>query len=334
MKNRTMIIAEAGVNHNGDVNIAKKMVEIAASAGADYIKFQTFKTENLVSIKAKLASYQQKNMENAEDSQYAMLKKLEMTTQDFIDLKAHCEDCHIGFLSTPFDSDSIAVLCEIGVPFWKIPSGEINDLPYLEIIAKTNREVVLSTGMSTIEEIQDAIDVIRRHNNKKITLLHCNTEYPTPYADVNLNAIATLRERFGLDVGYSDHTQGIEVSLAAVALGASIIEKHFTLDKTMAGPDHVASLNPVELKNLIDAIRNIEEALGSAEKKPSHSEMKNIAIARKSIVAKEDIMPGDIFSEQNITAKRPGNGISPMLWYTVIGQKAKKPFYRDELIEL
>lgn len=334
MINRTMIIAEAGVNHNGDLNIAKRMVQVAASAGADYIKFQTFKTENLVSVQAKLASYQQKNMRNAEDSQFAMLKKLELTTQNFVDLKTHCEACHIGFLSTPFDLDSIDVLCQIGVPFWKIPSGEINDLPYLEKIAKTNREIVLSTGMSTIDEIQDAIDVIRRHNDRKITLLHCNTEYPTPYEDVNLNAISTLRERFGFDVGYSDHTRGIEVALAAVAMGASIIEKHFTLDKTMSGPDHVASLNPVELKNMIDSIRNIEEALGSLEKKPSQSEMKNIIIARKSIVAKEDIMPGEIFNEQNITAKRPGNGISPMLWYAVIGQKAKKAFNRDEMIEL
>lgn len=326
------IIAEAGVNHNGSFALACKLVDAAKEAGADCIKFQTFKSENLVSRSAKKAEYQK--MTTGDSSQQDMLKKLELSFDEFIQLKNYCEKVGICFLSTPFDFDSIDFLDSINMPFWKVPSGEVTNLPYLLAIAKTGKPIVMSTGMCTLQEIRAAIDVLQANGAKEIKLLHCNTEYPTPFEDVNLKAMQTMRDEFQVEVGYSDHTKGIEVPIAAVSLGATIIEKHFTLDRNMEGPDHKASLEPQELAEMVCCIRNIEKALGSGDKMPSPSEKKNISVARKSIVAKSKIKAGDTLTENNITVKRPGTGISPMKWFEVLGTKAVKDFDEDELIIL
>lgn len=326
------IIAEAGVNHNGSFELACKLVDAAKAAGADCIKFQTFKSENLVSHSAQKAEYQKDT--TGDGSQVDMLKKLELSYDEFLKLKDYCDQAGICFLSTPFDFESIDFLNSIEMPFWKIPSGEITNYPYLVALAKTGKPVVMSTGMCEMKEIEEAIKVLRDNGTKDIKLLHCNTEYPTPFEDVNLNAMETIRKAFGLEVGYSDHTKGIEVPIAAVAMGATVIEKHFTLDRNMEGPDHKASLEPDELAKMVQSIRNIEKALGSGDKTPSQSEKKNIAVARKSIVAKTAIKRGDELTEANITVKRPGNGISPMRWNEVIGTKAVRDFEEDELIEL
>lgn len=326
------IIAEAGVNHNGSFALACKLVDAAKEAGADCIKFQTFKSENLVSRSAKKAEYQKKT--TGDSSQQDMLKKLELSFDEFLNLKNYCEKVDICFLSTPFDFDSIDFLNSIKMPFWKIPSGEVTNLPYLLALAKTGKPVVMSTGMCTLQEIRVAIDVLQANGAKEIKLLHCNTEYPTPFEDVNLKAMQTMRDEFQMEVGYSDHTKGIEVPIAAVALGATIIEKHFTLDRNMEGPDHKASLEPQELAEMVCCIRNIEKALGAGDKTPSPSEKKNISVARKSIVAKTKIKAGEILTEDNITVKRPGTGISPMKWFGVLGTKAVKDFDEDELIIL
>ncbi|MGV6860629.1 MAG: N-acetylneuraminate synthase [Putridiphycobacter sp.] len=331
---KTLIIAEAGVNHNGDIEMAKKLILAAADAGVDYVKFQTFKAENLVSKSAKKADYQEKNTGN-NDSQFKMLKKLELTDADHVELIAFCQKNNINFLSTAFDFDSIDFLKD-KLDFYKIPSGEITNLPYLEKVAALNLNIIMSTGMANMEEIKQAMNVLTKNGVKKdqITILHCNTEYPTPMEDVHLKAMQTIEKEFNIKVGYSDHTLGIEVPIAAVAMGAKVIEKHFTLDRNLEGPDHKASLEPNELKLMVNAIRNIEKALGQPIKKPSKSEIKNIPIARKSIVAKDFIKKGDLLSEQNITVKRPGNGISPMKWHEILGSKAKYDFQPDELIKI
>lgn len=327
------IIAEAGVNHNGDLQLAKKMVKEAKKAGADYIKFQTFIPKNLVSKTAEKAKYQKKTTGDS-GTQLQMLQKLTLSNADFVEIKKCCIEENIGFISTPFDLESIIFLESFNMDFWKIPSGEITNLPYLEAIAKTRRKVIMSTGMCDMKEIQDAISVLEKNGSPEIILLHCNTQYPTPYRDVNLKAMTTISDVTGKKVGYSDHTLGIEIPIAAVALGAIVIEKHFTLNKNMNGPDHQASLDPSELCEMISAIRHIEEALGHEEKKPSLSEIDNKIVVRKSIVAKCDIKEGEILSENNLTTKRPGNGISPMLWYNVIGKRAIKNFMEDEMIVL
>ncbi len=331
--NKTLIIAEAGVNHNGDIETAKKLIKAAKEAGADIIKFQTAKLDSLVSKNAEMADYQKENTGKRE-SQKEMLSRLLLPFESFIELKNYCQKVGIEFLSTPFDIESLKFLSGLKMKFWKIPSGEITNYPYLVEIAKTGMPVILSTGMSEIVEIDAALKVLKGNGTTDITLLHCNTQYPTPYCDVNLKAINILKERYGVKVGYSDHTNGIEVPIAAVALGAEVIEKHFTLDKKMEGPDHKASLEPFELKLMIDSIRNIEQALGSQEKIVTESEKANRAIARKSIVAKINIRKGEVFSADNITTKRPGNGISPMEWNNVIGSEALKDFSEDELIEV
>lgn len=332
-----IIIAEAGVNHNGSTENAFRLVDAAAEAGADYIKFQTFKAEKAVSISAKKANYQIQNSQNSGESQLQMLKKLELTQEQHEQIIDYCKKRNIKFFSTAFDLDSLEYLASIGLDIVKIPSGEITNLPYLRKAASLFSKVILSTGMATIAEIKDAMEVFTHSgiNKENITILHCNTEYPTPMKDVNLKAMLHIQEVLGTKVGYSDHTLGIEVPIAAVALGAGVIEKHFTLDKTMEGPDHKASLDPKELKAMVEAIRNIEKALsGSGYKEVSLSESKNREIARKSIVAKTNIKKGEAFSEQNLTVKRPGNGVNPMLWDNVLGKKAKRDFKEDELIEL
>lgn len=327
------IIAEAGVNHNGSLELAKKLVDAAKEAGADCVKFQTYITKNIVSKNAVKAEYQ-KQQTKAEESQHDMLKRLELSFDDFIELNTYCKRKDIEFMSTAFDFDSIDFLKRLEMRNWKIPSGDITNLPYLLKIAKLKAPVILSTGMSTMEDIASAIKTLKDNGSGDLTVLHCTTEYPTPYNEVNLMAMNTIKEKFGVRVGYSDHTKGIEVPIAAVALGATIIEKHFTLSKDMEGPDHKASLEPNELKAMIDSIRHIEVALGSGNKQPTESEMKNMNVARKSIIALKDIKVGEIFSEDNITVKRPGNGISPMKWFDVIGKTATKDFKEDELIEL
>ena len=331
--NKVFIIAEAGVNHNGDINLAKKLIDVAANAGVDAVKFQTFKTELCVSKNAKKASYQEENT-GKEESQFEMIKKLELDENTHKELIAYCKEKNITFLSTPFDSDSIKLLDELGLSPFKIPSGEITNLPYLRQIGGFNKKIILSTGMANLGEVEAAIDVLVKSGTKRenISLLHANTQYPTPMEDVNLRAMITLKNAFGLEVGYSDHTLGIEVDIAAAAMGAKIIEKHFTLDKNMPGPDHKASLEPDELAAMVGAIRNIELALGDGLKHFSKSESENIKIARKSIVAKCDIKKGEIFSEQNICVKRPGDGINPMRWDEVIGQISQKDYKQDELI--
>lgn len=334
---KVLIIAEAGVNHNGSLENAFKLIDTAVDAGVDYVKFQTFKSENLVSKSAKKADYQIQNTGNSIDSQYEMLKKLELSHENHELLIDYCKQKNIQFFSTAFDLDSLAYLKEIGLDLVKIPSGEITNLPYLRKAAQLFNKVILSTGMCTMEDIEAAINVFLAENISKenITVLHCNTEYPTPMNDVNLKAMLSIQQEFGTDIGYSDHTLGIEVSVAAVALGASVIEKHFTLDNKMEGPDHAASLEPYQLKEMVKAIRNIEQAIsGDGIKKPSASEMKNIEIARKSIVASAQILKGEVFTEENLTIKRPGTGISPMKWDEVIGKKATKDYSTDDLIEI
>lgn len=333
--NHTIIIAEAGVNHNGSMRMAKELVDAARSCGVDYVKFQTFKAEKIANKFAAQAEYQQQNLRK-KTSQVDMLRQLELTFDDFKNLKKYCDDSGVKFLSTPFDFDSIGFLAGLGMDFMKIPSGEITNLPYLRMAAKAGMPVIMSTGMCRMDEIEKAVDVLYTGGltTDKITLLHCNTEYPTPMADVNLRAMETLRSAFGTKVGYSDHTKGIEVPIAAVALGADMIEKHFTLDRTLPGPDHVASLEPDQLRQMVESIRNIETALGRADKCVSDSERKNIAVARKSIVAAKDIRKGEILTEENLTVKRPGTGMSPMTWDSVVGTKAIRNFKEDELIEI
>ena len=332
--NKTLIIAEAGVNHNGSIDMAKQLIDAAAVAGVDYVKFQTFKAEKLVTKDAKQAEYQQRNA--AEDSQYAMLKKLELTPRQHEELVAYCQQKGVRFLSTAFDLESIEYLHSLNLGLWKIPSGEITNYPYLKKIAQYGEPVIMSTGMCSMDDVELALNVLLKNGltKEQISLLHCNTEYPTPMRDVNLKAMLQLRDNFGVKVGYSDHTKGIEVPIAAVALGAEVIEKHFTLDRTLPGPDHKASLEPNELKTMVDAIRNIEQALGDGQKHVSASEEKNMAIARKSIVAAKDIKKGEFLTEGNLTTKRPGSGISPMRWEKVIGTKAVRDFAEDELIEI
>lgn len=325
---KTFIIAEAGVNHNGSIELAKDLIDAAVDARADAVKFQTFITENEISKFAQKAEYQKETTGN-EESQFEMVKKLELPYEDFEELQKYCNKKGIIFLSTPFEIQSAEFLNSIDIPIFKIPSGEITNSPYLRKLNSFKKPVILSTGMSTMDEIKDAIKILK---DCRISLLHCTTEYPCPFEDVNLKAIQTMRDKFNLEVGYSDHTIGIEVAIAAVAMGATIIEKHFTLDKNLEGPDHKASLEPQELKQMVDAIRNIEKAFGSGEKTPSKSEIKNIEIARKSIVAKQDIKKGEVFTEDNITTKRPATGINPMKWDEVIGTKAKKDYISDELI--
>ena len=329
-KEPVIIIAEAGVNHNGSIENAFKLIEAAKAAGADYVKFQTFKTELCISKEAPLAEYQKKTSEKVE-TQFELVKKLELSEDTHYKLIEKCKECGIKFLSTGFDLPSLNFLNELGMDFFKVPSGEITNLPYLREIAKFKKNIVLSTGMTEMQEIKDALEVFK---GLKVTVLHCNTEYPTPMSDVNLKAMLTIGSELNVPIGYSDHTLGIEVPVAAVALGARVIEKHFTLDKNMVGPDHKASLEPQELKDMVTSIRNIEKALGSDIKTASPSESKNKAVARKSIVASVSIKAGEVFSEKNITAKRPGTGISPMKWDSVIGKKAKRDFAEDELVEI
>lgn len=337
MTKHVTIIAEAGVNHNGSIEIAKKLVDKAVEAGVDIIKFQTFKAERLVSKSAKQAEYQKKNIgSKADDSQYNMLKKLELSEQDHQELMAYCEQKGIRFFSTAFDLESIDYLHSLNLGLWKIPSGEITNYPYIKKIAQFHEPVILSTGMCEMDDISGAMNVLLNNGVRRnqITILHCNTEYPTPYEDVNLLAMQQIKEDFQVEVGYSDHTKGIVVPIAAVALGARVIEKHFTLDRNMEGPDHKASLEPDELKAMVSAIRNIEKALGSGKKTVSDSERKNIAIARKSIVAACPIKKGDILTEHNLTVKRPGTGISPMRWEEIVGTIAIKDFSEEDLIEI
>lgn len=331
--NKVFIIAEAGVNHNGDISLAKQLVDVAVSAGADAVKFQTFKAEKLVCKNAEKAAYQKETTNQAE-SQLEMLKKLELSEEMHDQLIDYCKKKGILFLSTPFDVDSVDYLIELGIEIIKIPSGEITNYPYLRKIAQTGKKVILSTGMSSLKEVREAVEVLKEYGNKDIAVLHCNTEYPTPFTDVNLKAMLTMRDELGVKVGYSDHTMGIEIPIAAVAMGAQIIEKHFTLDKTMDGPDHKASLEPHELKAMINAIRNVENALGTGVKEPSESEQRNIGIVRKSIVAKYAIKKGEVFSEENLVTKRPGTGVSPMKWNEIIGTVAGKDYKEDDLIEL
>lgn len=330
---KVYIIAEAGDNHNGDFNTALKLVDVAKRAGADCVKFQTFVTEEIISKYAEMAEYQKKNT-GKEESQFEMVKRLELSFDEFRKIKEYCDRVGIQFLSTPFDLKSVDFLNELGVPFFKIPSGEITNYPYLIKIAHTGKPVVMSTGMCEPDEILAAINVLEKNGSGEITLLHCNTEYPTPLKDVNLYAMRTMKKMFGKKVGYSDHTKGIEVPVAAVALGACVIEKHFTLDKNMPGPDHKASLEPDELGRMVKNIRNIEIALGDGVKRVSESERKNIAIARKSIVARRNIQEGEILTEENLAVKRPGTGINPMQWMKVLGTRAVRDFKEDELIEI
>jgi N,N'-diacetyllegionaminate synthase len=327
------IIAEAGVNHNGSIKLAKRLIDAAVDSGANAVKFQTFKAENLVSKNAIKAEYQKKTTD-ALESQFDMLKKLELDIDMHKNLISYCQEKGIMFLSTPFDHDSIEMLNELGLQIFKIPSGEITNLPYLRRIGSLGKQVILSTGMSTLKEVGDALNILIDAGTLKqnITVLHANTMYPTPMEDVHLNAMLTMQKEFGVAVGYSDHTQGIEVDIAAVAMGAICIEKHFTLDKSMEGPDHKASLEPKELKKMVLSIRNIEKALGYSVKKPSPSESVNLDIARKSIVAKQYIKKGDLLNDNNITIKRPGNGINPMKWDNIIGTNAIKDYQTDDLI--
>lgn len=333
---KVLIIAEAGVNHNGSLELAKRLIDVAAEAGVDYVKFQTFKSENLVTRRACQAGYQQRNLGSEFQTQLQMLKQLELSTEDHQVLLAYCREKGVAFLSTAFDFESIDFLATLKPDLWKIPSGEITNYPYLKYIAQFRKPVILSTGMSTLGEITVAINVLEEFGltRNQITVLHCNTEYPTPMCDVNLRAMQTMAAKLNVSTGYSDHTVGIEIPVAAVALGAKVIEKHFTLDRNLAGPDHKASLEPRELKAMVSAIRNVELALGDGVKRVADSEEKNKNIARKSIVAACPIKKGEAFNETNLTVKRPGNGISPMFWEEVLGKLAGKDFQADDLIEL
>ena len=335
MIKRTLIIAEAGVNHNGDLGLAKQLIDVAAEAGADLVKFQTFNADSLVTRTAKKAVYQTQTTDSNEP-QYEMLRRLELSADIHNELIAHCAARNIGFFSTGFDSESVNLLVRLGQGHFKIPSGEITNLPYLRHIGQLGKEVILSTGMATLAEIEAAIDVLEHAGTPrtKLTVLHCTTEYPTPMAEVNLRAMQSLHTAFGVAVGYSDHTQGIEVAIAAAAMGACVIEKHFTLDRNLPGPDHKASLEPEELKAMVVAIRNIEVALGDGIKRLTPSEAKNKPIARKSVVASRAIKSGEVFSVENVTAKRPGTGLSPMRWDEVIGRIASRDFSTDEMITL
>ncbi len=330
---KVFIIAEAGVNHNGSIELAKKLIDVAVEAGADAVKFQTFKADKLVSIGAQKADYQ-KQTTSINESQYEMIKKLELDDCSHHELISYCNEKQIMFLSTPFDHYSIDLLNCLEMPIFKIPSGEITNLPYLRHIGGLGKEVILSTGMADLGEIEDALDILIQAGTpkEKVTVLHATTEYPCPVDEVNLRAMLTISTAFGVKVGYSDHTQGIEVPIAAVAMGASIVEKHFTLDRTMDGPDHKASIEPDELKSMVNGIRRVSRALGNGVKKATKSELKNINIARKSIVALSSIELGEIFSVSNLTIKRPGGGISPMRWDEVIGQVAQKNYQSDDLI--
>ncbi|MBD5322681.1 MAG: N-acetylneuraminate synthase [Bacteroides sp.] len=331
----TIIIAEAGVNHNGSVDTAIEMIHRAADAGVDYVKFQTFRAESLVSAYAPQAAYQKENC-GGDGTQLTMLRQLELSESDFIRLAEECRRCGIGFMSTPFDMQSIDFLATLDMDYWKIPSGEITNLPYLRRIASKGGRIILSTGMSTLDEVKAAVSTLSDGgiDNKDIYLLHCTTQYPAPLSSVNLLAMNALESLNCAGVGYSDHTQGITIPIAAVACGAVIIEKHFTLDRTMEGPDHKASLEPKELKDMTTAIRDTEIALGSGHKVVTDSERPNIAVARKSIVASRDIKKGEILSDDNLTTKRPGTGLNPMLWDTVTGTQAIREFRRDEQIEI
>lgn len=330
---KVFIIAEAGVNHNGDIKLARKLIDVASEAGADAVKFQSFKAEKLVTKDARKAEYQEKTT-GIEENQFQMIKSLELDYEKHRELIDYCKSKNIMFLSSPFDLESIDLLNELGLEIFKVPSGETTNLPYLRKIGGLKKKIILSTGMSNLGDIENALDILRLAGTRDITVLHCNTEYPTPMSDVNLLAMKTIEEAFKVKIGYSDHTLGIEVPIAAVALGATIIEKHFTLDKNMEGPDHKASLEPRELKEMVGKIRNIEKALGDGIKKLSKSETKNINIARKSIVAGKDILKGEIFTESSLDIKRPGDGISPMRWDEIIGRMAIKDFKEDELIQI
>ena len=327
------IIAEAGVNHNGSLELAKRMADVAKEAGADVVKYQTAIPELVISVFAEKADYQKEQTGEGE-SQLDMVRKLHFDFESHRELKAYCESIGIRYLSTPFDLKSLEFLGELDMPYMKIPSGEITNLPLLIAAAKQKTPIILSTGMSNMEDVRFAYDVLLEHGCPEVILLHCNTQYPTPFEDANIRAMLSLKEEFGCKVGYSDHTLGIEAPIAAVALGAEVIEKHFTLDKTMEGPDHAASLDPLELKAMVKAIRNIEKGLGDGVKQRSRSEADTIAVARKSIVAAKDIKAGEVFSEENLTVKRPGNGVSPTRWFEVLGKEAKRDFREDELIEL
>lgn len=336
MSKHVLIIAEAGVNHNGSLELAKQLIDRAVEAGVDIIKFQTFKSEKLVSKTARQAEYQQRNIGKKDEGQLVMLKKLELSQADHEELIYYCNERGIRFFSTAFDMDSIDYLHSLDMGLWKIPSGEITNYPYLRKIAQYKEPVILSTGMCELSDIEVAMNVLLDFGVQKeqITILHCNTEYPTPFADVNLKAMLEIGEKFGVQIGYSDHTKGIEVPIAAVALGATVIEKHFTLDKNMEGPDHKASLEPEELKAMVSAVRNIEQALGTGHKTISESERKNIEIARKSIVAARPIKAGELLTEENLTVKRPGNGINPMRWNEVVGTRAVQSFNEEDPIQL
>lgn len=328
-----MIIAEAGVNHNGDLCLAKELIDIAVDSKADAVKFQTFISEKCISRGTGKARYQEKLTRNNED-QFDMVKKLELPFDAFIELKEYCAKRNIIFMSTPFDQDSVEFLNSIELKIFKIPSGEVTNYPLLKKIGRLHKKIIMSTGMCVLEEIQDAIEILKGEGSDDISLLHCNTQYPTPINDVNLRAMLTLKKEFGVPVGYSDHTQGIEVALAAVAMGATIIEKHFTLDKKMYGPDHKASLEPKELKAMVEGVRKVECALGSEQKQVSASESENIYAARKSIVAARTIKKGERFTDYNLTTKRPGTGISPMKWEEVIGKIANRDYQSDDMIQL
>ena len=330
-----LIIGEAGVNHNGDLNIARKLIDVAVEAGVDMVKFQTFITEEGITGNAEKAKYQFRATDKKE-TQFEMLKKLELDREAHEELIRHCNHKGIRFLSTAFDHPSIDLLNELNIPLYKVPSGEITNLPYLRHIGRMGKPVILSTGMATLKEVEDAINVLRESGTPKgeITVLHCNTSYPTPMEDVNLKGMLTIRDELEVKVGYSDHTLGIEIPIASVAMGASVIEKHFTLDRGMEGPDHKASLDPCELKAMVNAIRNIENALGDGVKRPSSSEMENKSVARKSIVAARDILEGEILTKEDLVAKRPGTGISPMKWDEIIGTIAQRDFSKDEAIEV
>lgn len=330
-----LVIAEAGVNHNGDRNTAKRMIDVASDAGADFVKFQSFTTENVIARDAPKAVYQER-ADGVVESQFEMAKKLELTRDDHYELARHCQKRGIRFLSTPFDEPSIELLRELNVSIWKCPSGEITNLPFLRRIGRFRQDILLSTGMANLGEIEEALRVLESAGTARslITILHCNTSYPTPIHDVNLRALNTIAAAFpGVKVGYSDHTLGIEVPIAATALGAQVIEKHFTLDKSLSGPDHSASLEPDELREMVRAIRNVEAAFGDGIKRPSHSESENKAIVRRSIVAARDIRSGELFSEDNLTAKRPGTGLSPMQWDDIVGREARRDYRVEECID-
>ena len=331
---KTLIIAEAGVNHNGDINIAKQLINIAADAGADLVKFQTFKADRLVTHRAAKADYQILAT-NKKESQHDMLRKLELTESMHHELIAHCASQNIGFFSTAFDIEGVNMLVGLGQELFKIPSGEITNLPYLRHIGQLKKIVILSTGMSNMDEIEAAINILEESgtHRSKITVLHCTTSYPVPMSDVNLRAMQSIQNKFEIAVGYSDHTLGVEIPIAAVALGATIIEKHFTTDRSQSGPDHKASLEPSELKSMVDGIRNVEKALGDGIKRLMQSEIPNLPVARKSIVASRPINAGIAFTEQNLTAKRPGTGISPMEWHSLLGRTSNKDYLADELID-